>query len=85
MDFPKSVPSVGLVDGKFVDEDPTAGTPGSLIPSAWGNSITLEMLNVIQAAGLAPSEVDHFHHSNLLSARGRRIGSLGRRQILGPG
>lgn len=58
MDFPKSVPSIGLVDGKFIDEDSLAGTPGSLIPSVWGNSITLEVLNVIEAAGLAPSELD---------------------------
>lgn len=58
MDFPKSVPSVGLVDGKFVDENPVLGTPGSLIPSAWGNSVTIEVLNVIEAAGLDPSEVD---------------------------
>jgi hypothetical protein len=47
-----------LVGGKFVDEDPLAGTPGSLIPSAWGNSVTDEMLNVIQAAGLVPTEAD---------------------------
>lgn len=58
MDFPISVPSVGLVDGRFVDEDPLLGRPGSLIPSAWGNSITLEVLNVIEAAGLDPSEAD---------------------------
>ncbi|WP_207237077.1 glycine-rich domain-containing protein [Pseudomonas sp. GW460-12-10-14-LB1] len=58
MDYPKSVPSIGLVGGKFVDEDPLAGTPGSLIPSAWGNSVTDEMLNVIQAAGLVPAEAD---------------------------
>jgi hypothetical protein len=58
VDFPKSLPSVGLVDGKFVDENAQTGTPGSLIPSAWGNSITLEVLNVISAAGLAPSEAD---------------------------
>lgn len=56
MDFPKSVPSVGLVDGQFVDENPVAGTPGSLIPSAWGNAITLELLTVIEAAGLTPDE-----------------------------
>lgn len=56
MDFPKSVPSVGLVDGKFIDEDAVAGTPGSLIPSAWGNAITLEILSVIEAAGLEPDE-----------------------------
>lgn len=58
MDFPKSVPSVGLVDGKFIDEDPLLGTPGSLIPSAWGNAITTEVLNVIAAGGMAPSEAD---------------------------
>ncbi|PGR44779.1 phage tail protein, partial [Bacillus cereus] len=40
MDYPKSVPSVGLVDGRFVDENPVAGTPGSLIPAVWGNSVT---------------------------------------------
>lgn len=58
MDFPKSVPSVGLVDGKFIDEDPLAGTPGSLIPSAWGNAVTLEILKVIEDGGLAPDEDD---------------------------
>ncbi|CAH0152882.1 hypothetical protein [Pseudomonas mediterranea] len=56
MDFPKSVPSVGLVDGKFVDEDEVAGTPGSLIPAQWGNSVTDEILNVITSAGLTPDE-----------------------------
>ncbi|WP_225875047.1 gp53-like domain-containing protein [Pseudomonas bananamidigenes] len=73
MDYPKSVPSVGLVDGKFVDENPLTGTPGSLIPSAWGNSVTDEVLNVIQAAGLAPAEADL---TQLLQAI-RVIGQLG--------
>ena len=59
MDFPKSVPSVGLVDGKFIDEDAVAGTPGSLIPSEWGNAVTLEMLKVIEDAGLTPDEDDN--------------------------
>lgn len=59
MDFPKSVPSVGLVDGKFIDEDAIAGTPGSLIPSAWGNAVTQEILKVIQEAGLDPDEDDN--------------------------
>lgn len=58
VDFPISVPSIGLVGGKFVDENPLTGTPGSLIPSAWGNAITDEVLNVITAAGLEPSEED---------------------------
>lgn len=58
MDFPKSVPDVGLINGKFADEDPLAATPGSLIPSAWGNAVTLEILNVIEAAGLDPNELN---------------------------
>jgi len=56
LDYPKSVPGAGLVNGRFVDEDPLAGTPGSLIPANWGNGVTQEMLNIIQAAGLTPSE-----------------------------
>lgn len=59
MDFPRSVPSVGLVDGKFIDEDALAGTPGSLIPSAWGNAVTLEMIKVIEDSGLTPDEDDN--------------------------
>lgn len=56
MDFPKSVPGVGLVDGKFADEDAALGRQGSLIPAAWGNAVTGELLNVIEAAGLEPDE-----------------------------
>jgi len=58
VDYPKSVPSVGLVNGKFVDENPVNGTPGSLIPAVWGNSITDEVVNVIKASGLVPDEAD---------------------------
>ncbi|MEZ1321757.1 hypothetical protein QIW46_10465 [Pseudomonas fluorescens] len=58
MDYPKSVPSVGLVNGKFVNEDVIAGLPGSLIPATWGNSVTDELLNVVKSAGLEPSEAD---------------------------
>lgn len=64
MDFPNSVPSIGLVNGKFADEDPLAGTPGSLIPSAWGNAVTDELLAVITAAGLVPDEAT-FNQLNL--------------------
>lgn len=56
MDFPKSVPGVGLVGGKFVDENAGTGQQGSLIPSAWGNSVTEELLNLIRAAGVEPDE-----------------------------
>ncbi|MGR3893014.1 tail fiber protein [Pseudomonas sp. 1176_21] len=56
MDYPKSVPNIGLVDGHFVDENPVTGQIGSLIPAAWGDSITQEILNVIKGAGLVPDE-----------------------------
>ncbi|WP_236178375.1 MULTISPECIES: hypothetical protein [Pseudomonas] len=56
MDYPKSMPSSGLVDGRFADENPLTGTPGSLIPATWGNGVTEELLNVIRAAGMVPSE-----------------------------
>lgn len=70
MDFPKSVPSVGLVDGKFVDEDVVAGTPGSLIPAQWGNAVTKEVLNVIESAGLTP---DEDNNAQLLAALNAKI------------
>ena len=56
MDYPKSVDGVGLVDGKFVNENTATGQPGSLIPAEWGNSVTDELLNVIRGAGLEPNE-----------------------------
>lgn len=56
MDYPKSVPSAGLVNGKFIDENPLTGTPGSLIPADWGNGVTQEILNVIKAGDLTPDE-----------------------------
>ncbi|KIF57438.1 MULTISPECIES: hypothetical protein [Pseudomonas] len=59
MDYPKSVPSAGLVNGKFIDENPLTGKPGSLIPADWGNGVTDEIVNVISAAGLTPNESDN--------------------------
>ncbi|ALI06306.1 MULTISPECIES: hypothetical protein [Pseudomonas] len=73
MDYPKSVPSAGLVNGKFVDENPLMGTPGSLIPARWGNSVTDEVLNVIDEAGLNPNEAD----STQLIQAIRRINQAG--------
>ncbi|TFF37408.1 hypothetical protein E3U47_18005 [Pseudomonas sp. RIT623] len=58
MDYPKSLPNAGLVGGKFIDEDVVNGTPGSLIPSAWGNAVTDELLSVIVGAGMVPNEAD---------------------------
>jgi len=56
MDFPKSVAGIGLVDGKFVDEDPVTGRVGSLIPASWGNSVTQEVLSALTAAGIVADE-----------------------------
>lgn len=57
MDFPKSVPNIGLVNGQFADENVGTGQPGSLIPAVWGNSVTLEILSVLTAAGIVPDEL----------------------------
>lgn len=59
MDYPKSTPGIGLVDGRFVDENQTTGQPGSLIPAAWANALMTELLAVIKAAGIVPSEEDN--------------------------
>lgn len=56
MDYPKSMPGVGLVNSRFIDENPVTGTPGSLIPAEWGNALTEEILTVIKAAGIEPTE-----------------------------
>ena len=58
MDYPKSTPGVGLVNGQFADENPSTGAIGSLIPASWGNAVTQEILAVVNAAGLSPSEAD---------------------------
>lgn len=69
MDYPRSVPSVGLVNGRFVDEDAVAGTPGSLISASWGNSVTEELLNVIRASGTTP--VEGVNNQLLTALRGK--------------
>ncbi|MBW5463736.1 hypothetical protein GOY11_21380 [Pseudomonas aeruginosa] len=56
MDYPKSVPGVGLVNGKFVDENQATGQVGSLIPSAWGNAVTDEILAVLAEGGVVAAE-----------------------------
>lgn len=68
MDYPKSVVSVGLVNGRFVDEDPVTGTPGSLIPASWGNSVTQEILEVIKSSGAAADEGDNTQLRSAINA-----------------
>lgn len=58
MDYPKSVPNVGLVGGKFVDENTATGQVGSLIPATWGSAVTDEILNVIMGGGYVPDETE---------------------------
>jgi len=71
MDYPKSMPGVGLVNSRFVDENPITGTPGSLIPAEWGNALTEEVLTVIKAAAIEPTEG---LNTQLLEAlRGKRL------------
>lgn len=56
MDYPKSLIEIGLVDGRFVDEDPSVEQVGTLIPASWGSALTDEILNVIEDQGLTPTE-----------------------------
>ena len=56
MDYPKSVAGVGLVNGKFIDENEQTGQQGSLIPALWGNDVTDEILAVQAAGGQVPDE-----------------------------
>lgn len=74
MDYPKSVAGVGLVNGKFVDEDPNAGTVGSIIPSAWGNAVTDEILAVIALLlGAQPDEAKKTQLRDAVVALGRGV------------
>ncbi|MBR8316072.1 hypothetical protein KDW36_23105 [Burkholderia dolosa] len=74
MDYPKSVPGVGLVDGKFADEDPNAGRPGSLIPAAWGNAVTDEVINALKAANIEPDETQHDQLVAAIRALAKAVG-----------
>lgn len=72
MDFPKSTPNIGLVSGRFADENVGTGQPGSLIPAHWGNLVTLEILNVLAAANIA---ADEFKFDQLSEAISKIVGA----------
>ncbi|VVG70953.1 hypothetical protein PAP18089_01925 [Pandoraea apista] len=59
MDYPKSVPGVGLVDGKFANEDKAIPRAGSIIPAEWGNAVTDEIRSVLLDAGIEPDEANN--------------------------
>lgn len=59
MDFPKSVPGVGLVAGRYVDENQATGQPGTLVTAQAMNALTDEILMVVKDAGGKPDEHDN--------------------------
>lgn len=77
MDYPKSTPGVGLVGGKFADENPSSGQIGSLIPAAWGNAVTDELLAVLRAAGVAPAEGDNNQLARVIATKATTLAGYG--------
>lgn len=45
----------GAVDSKFVEANPFANVPGTVVSSVWLNNVQEEILAVIESAGLVPS------------------------------
>ncbi|BBL25345.1 hypothetical protein [Comamonas terrigena] len=68
MDFPKSVPGVGLVAGRYVDENQATGQPGTLITAQAVNALTDEILAVIEAAGMVPDEQKNYQLRDAIKA-----------------
>jgi len=69
VDYPKSLPGVGLVGGRFVDENPITGSIGSLIPAQWGNAVSEELIHVIQSAGMTADEQDNTQLNTAISRK----------------
>lgn len=65
MDFPKSVPGVGLVGGRYVNEGQATGQAGTLVVAEAMNAFSDEILAVIRQAGIEP---DESNNAQLLAA-----------------
>lgn len=72
---------MGLVDGKFIDENEVTAQVGSLIPSSWANALTDEVLAVQGDAGL---EADEANHAQLLAAIKLIIARMGQASYSSP-
>ncbi len=68
MDFPKSVPGVGLVAGRYVDENQATGQPGTLITAQAMNALTDEILAVLAEAGIDPDELSNVQLRDAIKA-----------------
>ncbi|SIS87740.1 phage tail protein [Neptunomonas antarctica] len=58
MDYPKTDVSARLLNDKFTDGDPVGGIPASRDSADYQNMVFDELINLIEGAGLTPSEDD---------------------------
>jgi hypothetical protein len=49
-------PAPAGTPGYFTDGNPATNTPATIVPADWFNQVTDELLNVLAAAGIAPSK-----------------------------
>lgn len=58
---------IGLVAGQFTDQLQNPNDPPSVIPAAWANMLTEEILAVIAAASITPDEADTVQLRNAIN------------------